>query len=31
MAATIMAGAYVQDDEIEDFTEIDTPDIPGQN
>jgi hypothetical protein len=31
MAATIMAGAYVQDDEIENFTEIDTPNIPGQN
>ncbi len=31
MAATMLAGANVQDDEIEDFTEIETPDIPGQN
>jgi thiosulfate reductase cytochrome b subunit len=31
MAATMLAGANVQDDEIEDFTEIETPDIPLQN
>ncbi len=33
LGATIMAGANVQDDEItqvEDFTEIETPEIPGQ-
>jgi hypothetical protein len=32
-AATMLAGANVQDDsvEIEDFTEIETPELPGQN
>jgi hypothetical protein len=33
LGATIMAGANVQDDEvaeIEDFTEIETPELPGQ-
>lgn len=33
LGATVMAGANVQDDEvaeIEDFTEIETPELPGQ-
>ena len=30
-AATMLAGANVIDDEVEDFTEIETPEIPGQN
>jgi hypothetical protein len=34
LGATMLAGANVPDEditEIEDFTEIETPDIPGQN
>ena len=34
LGATILAGANVPEEditEIEDFTEIETPDIPGQN
>jgi hypothetical protein len=31
LGATMLAGANVQDDEVEDFTEIETPEIPGQN
>lgn len=33
LGATVLAGANVQDDEvaeIEDFTEIETPELPGQ-
>lgn len=31
LGATMLAGANVPDEDIEDFTEIETPDIPGQN
>lgn len=29
LGATMLAGANVQDDQVEDFTEIETPEIPG--